>query len=67
MTAGAYLNPGRVVTPDDLARATDNAGLAIEPGDNVLIRTGWGRFFGVDNTRYLEGEAGIDVPSPRAG
>jgi len=62
---GAYLNPGRVVTPDDLARAADNAGLAVEPGDIVLIRTGWGRFFGVDNARYLEGEAGIDVPAAR--
>ena len=62
---GAYLNPGRVVTPDDLARAADNAGLAIEPGDIVLIRTGWGRFFGIDNARYLEGEAGIDVPAAR--
>ncbi|HEV2187741.1 MAG TPA: cyclase family protein [Stellaceae bacterium] len=60
---GHFLNPGRVVTPDDLARAADNAGLAIEPGDVVLIRTGWGRFFGVDNPRYLEGEAGIDVPA----
>jgi kynurenine formamidase len=62
---GAYLDPGRVITPDDLARATDRAGLAIEAGDVVLIRTGWGRFFGVDNPRYLEGEAGIDVPAAR--
>jgi kynurenine formamidase len=65
LDGGAYLNPGRVVTPDDLSRAADNAGLAIEPGDIVLIRTGWGRFFGVDNPRYLEGEAGIDVPAAR--
>jgi kynurenine formamidase len=41
LDGGAYLNPGRVVTPDDLSRAADNAGLAIEPGDIVLIRTGW--------------------------
>ena len=27
----------------------------------MLIRTGWGRFFGVDNTRYVAGEPGIDV------
>ena len=38
---------------------------AIEPGDIVLIRTGWGRFFGVDNARYLQGEPGIDVPAAR--
>jgi len=63
LDGGQFLNPGRVVTPDDLARAADAAGLAIEPGDVVLIRTGWGRVFGVDNPRYLEGEAGIDAAS----
>lgn len=62
---GPFLNPGRVIQPDDLARAADAAGIAIEPGDIVLIRTGWGRFFGVDNARYLEGEAGIDVLAAR--
>ncbi len=65
LDGAAFLNPGRVVSPDDLARAADSAGLAIEAGDIVLVRTGWGRFFGVDNTRYLEGEAGIDVPAAR--
>ena len=29
------------------------------------IRTGWGRYFGTDNARYLEGEPGIDVPGAR--
>ncbi len=40
LDGGAFLNPGRVVTPDDLARAADSAGLAIEAGDIVLVRTG---------------------------
>ena len=35
------------------------------PGDIVLIRTGWGRFFGVDNAHYVAGEPGIDVPAAR--
>jgi kynurenine formamidase len=65
LDGGDYLNPGRVVTPDDLGRAADTAGLVIGVGDIVLIRTGWGRFFGIDNARYLEGEAGIDVPAAR--
>src|ERR1039458_9416084 len=39
---GAHLNPGRAITPDELARAADAAHVAIEPGDIVLIRTGWG-------------------------
>ena len=65
LDGGAFLKPGRVVTPDDLARAADAAGVAVEAGDIVLIRTGWGRFFGTDNAQYLEGEPGIDVPAAR--
>ncbi len=60
---GEFLEPGRVIAPDDLARAEAAAGVVIEPGDIVLIRTGWGRFFGVDNPRYLQGEPGINVPA----
>jgi kynurenine formamidase len=28
----------------------------------ALIRTGWGRYFAIDNARYLQGEPGIDLP-----
>lgn len=65
LDGGEFLPPGRVIAPDDLARAAKAADVAIEPGDIVLIRTGWGRFFGVDNRRYLQGEPGIDVPAAR--
>jgi kynurenine formamidase len=65
LDGGAHLEPGRVVAPDDLARAADAASVAVEPGDVVLIRTGWGRYFGADNARYLRGEPGIDVPAAR--
>jgi kynurenine formamidase len=51
LDGGAHLNPGRAIAPDELARAADAAGVAIEPGDIALIRTGWGRYFGVDNAR----------------
>lgn len=65
LDGGQYLGPGRALSPDDLKRAADAAGVAIMPGDIVLIRTGWGRFFGTDNPRYVEGEPGIDVPAAR--
>jgi kynurenine formamidase len=65
LDGGQHLNPGRAITPDDLARAADAAGMAIEPGDIALICTGWGRYFGVDNARYLQGEPGIDLPAAR--
>ena len=65
LDGGAHLNPGRVVTSDDLARAADKAQVAIEPGDIVMIRTGWGRYFETDNVRYLASEPGIDLPAAR--
>jgi len=61
LDGGAFLDAGRAVSPEDLQRASDAAGVAVEAGDIVLIRTGWGRFFGVDNQRYVAGEQGIDV------
>lgn len=63
LDGGVHLNPGRAITPDELARAAEAARIGIEPGDIVLIRTGWGRHFGQDNARYLTGEPGIDVPA----
>ena len=63
LDGGAHLNPGRAIAPDELARAADAAQVTIEPGDIVLIRTGWGRYFGVDNAKYLGGEPGIDLPA----
>ena len=65
LDGGPHLNPGRVVTPDDLARAAQAGGFRVEPGDVALIRTGWGRYFAVDNAKYLQGEPGIDVPGAK--
>ena len=41
------------------------AKVTIEAGDIVMIRTGWGQLFGIDNARYVAGEPGIDVPAAR--
>ena len=65
LDGGPHLGAGRVVTPDELQRAEAAAGTSIEAGDIALIRTGWSRYFGIDNARYLEGEPGIDVPAAR--
>ena len=65
LDGGEHLSAGRVVGPDDLARAQDAAGVVVEQGDIALIRTGWGRYFGTDNARYLDGEPGIDVAAAR--
>ena len=65
LDGGAHLLPGRVITPEDLQRAVAVANVTVEPGDIVMIRTGWGQLFGIDNARYVAGEPGIDVPAAR--
>jgi len=65
LDGGDQLAAGRVVTPEDLQAATQAANITIESGDIVMIRTGWGRLFGIDNPRYVAGEPGIDVPAAR--
>ena len=65
LDGGAHLLPGRVITPEDLQRAVSAAKVTIEAGDIVMIRTGWGQLFGIDNARYVAGEPGIDVPAAR--
>ena len=64
-SGAAHLPPGHTITPDDLKRAADKGGFGVELGDIALIRTGWGRYFGIDNARYLEGEPGIDVAAAK--
>lgn len=62
---GDFLEGGRVVSRADLKRALDRARVELQPGDVVLIRTGWGRFFIADSGRYAASEPGIDVEAAR--
>ncbi|HYW47377.1 MAG TPA: cyclase family protein [Bryobacteraceae bacterium] len=41
----APLAPDYEITPDDLDRAANQQGVEIRPGDVVLLRTGWARYF----------------------
>lgn len=52
------LGPGDVVMPADAEAALAAAGLEAAPGDAVLVHTGWGRLWGVDNDAYVAGEPG---------
>jgi len=52
------LEPGDVITPDDVEAALARHGLEVGPGDAVLFHTGWGRWWGVDNAAYVAGEPG---------
>lgn len=54
-----------VISADDLQAAADAQGISVEPGDVVLIHTGWGTLWGVDNDRYGDSEPGIDLSGAR--
>ena len=46
------LESGYEITPADLQAAAARQGVSVEAGDAVLVHTGWGRLWGVDNARY---------------
>jgi kynurenine formamidase len=49
------------ITAQDLQDALAKQKLAIAPGDAVLVHTGWGKLWGVDNAKYVSGCPGIGV------
>ena len=50
-----------VITAEDLHQALAREKLTVEPGDAVLINTGWGRLYNKDKVRYLKTSPGIGV------
>ncbi|HEX9713579.1 MAG TPA: cyclase family protein [Actinomycetota bacterium] len=60
------LAAGDVVTAQDLDAAVEMAGLAVQPGDVVLIRTGWIRhYLGGDRRSYALGAPGPGMQTVR--
>ncbi|HYJ93569.1 MAG TPA: cyclase family protein [Vicinamibacterales bacterium] len=47
------------ITPQDLQQALAEQKLTLQPGDAVLIHTGWGTLWGTDNRRYQRVSPGI--------
>jgi kynurenine formamidase len=56
MLADAY-----EITAQDLQDALARQKRSLQPGDAVLIHTGWGRLWGKDNARYAKSAPGIGV------
>jgi len=54
------LPPGFEITAVHLEQAMTAQGIDVRKGDSLLIRTGWGQYFGRDNGRYL----GEQSPGP---
>lgn len=57
----ARLGRGDVITPGDAEAALTHQRLTVAAGDAVLFHTGWGRWWGVDNDAYVDGEPGPGV------
>lgn len=49
------------ITVEDLQQALDRQGVALEPGDAVLIHTGWGVLWDTDAERFMATNPGIGV------
>jgi kynurenine formamidase len=57
------LASGYEIMPDDLQAALKRQAVSLQPGDAVLIHTGWGKLWGVDNAKYNSNTPGIGVPA----
>jgi kynurenine formamidase len=55
----AVCEPGYEITPDDLNAAEKLAGTSVEPGDVVLVRSGWGRCFDDGPEAYVGRATGV--------
>jgi kynurenine formamidase len=49
------------ITVADLQQALQRQQLTLQPGDAVILHTGWGRLWGKENDRYMRANPGIDV------
>jgi kynurenine formamidase len=50
-----------VITADDLQQALAKEKLTLQPGDAVIINTGYGKLMGKDNQRYERNSPGISI------
>jgi kynurenine formamidase len=49
------------ITQADVQAALRRQGVSIQAGDAVLVHTGWGKQWGVDNVRYVSGAPGLGL------
>jgi kynurenine formamidase len=63
---GTDMQPGEAITADELRAVLAAQHVDVRPGDIVMVRTGWARYWGVDNDRYmLAGCPGISLDAAR--
>ena len=49
------------ITVADLQGAMQKQNVTLQPGDAVIINTGWGRLYGKDNARFVKSTPGVGV------
>jgi kynurenine formamidase len=49
------------ITAADLQAALQKQNLTLQPGDAVIIHTGWGKLYGKDNARFVKTQPGIGI------
>jgi kynurenine formamidase len=59
----AILPAGYEITAADLQAALSRQGQTLQPGDAVLINSGYSKLWGVDNVRYNRDTPGIGAPA----
>lgn len=59
------LEPGYVITPQDIEETLKSENVKVTPGDIVLFRTGHGKLWMKDNALYNSGEPGIGMEAAR--
>lgn len=47
------------ITVQDLQQALQRQNVMLQPGDAVIVNTGWGRLWGKDNARYSKSSPGL--------
>lgn len=56
---GRELNAGDPITAEDIEGALKKQGVELKPGDALLVRTGWMKWFKEDPKKFMSGEPGI--------
>lgn len=59
------LDRGEEITGEDLKRGLARHNLQLRPGDIVLLHTGWGDLWKVDNALFTSGEPGIGISAAK--
>lgn len=61
----AHLDGGHAITPSELEGALKRQKSTIRPGDAVLVHTGWGKHYMVDNATYVRASPGLGEEAAR--